>query len=134
MKARIIVSTLMFGCLIMIVLVGTGCQKDKIDYDPDSIIGKWEWLYSVSGDFAASYTYPLNGQVLTMELRENGDLLFKENSNTFLETNFYISEDTLSYYKNNGVERIYRFRISRDTLTLMNAYTLGNSSLYTRIK
>lgn len=134
MKARIIVSTLMFGCLIMIVLVGTGCQKDKIDYDPDSIIGKWEWLYSVSGDLTANYTYPLNGQVLTMELRENGDLFFKENSNTFLETNFYISEDTLNYYENNDVERIYRFRISQDTLTLTNTFTHGTFSLYKRIK
>lgn len=120
--------------LLFAFLVGTGCKKDKIDYDPDSIIGKWEWLYSVTGDLTAIYIYPLKGQVLTVEFRENGDLFFKENNNTFIETNFSISEDTLSYYENNDVERIYQFRISRDTLTLINPFTLGNFDLYKRIK
>lgn len=120
--------------MIVLVLVGTGCQKDKIDYDPDSIIGKWEWLYSVGGDLTAIYSYPLNGQVRTVEFRENGDLFFKENSNTFLETNFSISGDTLSYYKNNGVERISKFRILRDTLRLINLFTLGDAEFYKRIE
>lgn len=120
--------------LLFTFLVVVGCQKEKIDYDPDSIIGQWEWLYSVGGDLTAIYSYPLNGQVLTVEFRENGNLFFKENGNTFIETNFSISEDTLSYYENNDVERIYQFRISRDTLTLINPFTLGNFNLYKRIK
>lgn len=120
--------------MVVLVLVGIGCQKDKIDYDPDSIIGEWEWFYSLFGGIVINHMYPLNGQVITAEFRENGDLFFKENSITTLETNFSISGDTLRYYENNDIEGIYKFRIIRDTLRLEMVYGPASYRLYKRIE
>ena len=120
--------------ILFFAFLSAGCQKDDGNYDPDSIIGKWEWIYSVGGDLTASYSYPPKGQTLTTEFGVNGDLLFKENGKTYSETNFSISHDTLSYFADNEVEHIYLFEISRDTLTLTNPFTLGNFSFYKRIK
>lgn len=118
---------------LLFSLIGAGCKKEKIGYDPNSIIGKWEWIYSVGGDLTASYSYPQKGQILTIEFEKDSDLIFKENGKTYNETIFSISKDTISYSIDNNVEHIYLFKLGRDTLTLSNPFTLGDFSVYKRI-
>ncbi len=118
--------------VLLLLFIGASCQKEKINYDPDSIIGKWKWIYSVAGDLTASYSYPGKGQTITIEFVEDGNLIYRENGKTYSETIFSISEDTLSYFGDNEVEHIYLFGISRDTLMLTNPFTLGDFSFYKR--
>lgn len=117
---------------LFLLLIETGCEKDDPGYDPNSIIGEWEWLYSVNGDLTASYSYPENGQSLTIEFGQDKDLIFRENGNINNKTSFSISGDTLSY--NENIEKIYVFNINEDTLKLKNIFTLGDYSFYKRIK
>jgi len=115
--------------ILLLSLMGAGCEKDDLDYNPDSIIGRWEWLYSVNGDFTASYSYPKEGQTLTFEFGPNNDLILRENGDIKSETVFSIVQDTLIYDEN-----FYVFEISKDTLKLINTFALGDYSFYKRIK
>ena len=115
--------------ILLLSLMGAGCEKDDLNHDPSSIIGKWEWLYSVNGDFTASYSYPKEGQTLTFEFRPNNDLISRENGDIKSETVFSIVQDTLIYDEN-----FYVFEINNDTLKLINTFSLGDYSCYKRIK
>jgi hypothetical protein len=114
---------------LCVVLLGAGCEKDDLNHDPSNIIGKWEWLYSVNGDFTASYSYPKEGQTLTFEFRPNNDLILRENGDIKSETVFSIVQDTLIYD-----EYFYVFEINNDTLKLINTFSLGDYSFYKRTK
>nr|WP_319571907.1 hypothetical protein [uncultured Draconibacterium sp.] len=117
---------------LCVLLLGAGCEKDNPDYNPDSIIGKWEWLYTVNGDFTASYIYPEDRQRLTIEFKKDSSLIFKENGNIYSETVFSIYENDLNY-DNNNVNHMFEFSVDGDTLKLINTSTLGSFSLYKRI-
>lgn len=118
--------------LLLFVTLGPGCQKDDPNYDPNSIIGEWEWLYSVSGDFSATYSYPKDGQTQTIEFKQDNNLILRENGDITLQTIFSTSEDTLSYQDN--IEYFYTYKIDKDTLRLMNLFMLGNYRFYIKIK
>lgn len=124
-----LLSIFLFLLTLCVTFFGAGCEKDKLDYNPNSIIGKWEWLYSVNGDFTASYSYPKEGQTLTFEFRPNNDLILRENGDIKSETVFSIVQDTLIYDEN-----FYVFEINKDTLKLINTFALGDYRFYKRTK
>ncbi len=92
-------------------MLEAGCEKDDTNYDPNSIIGKWKWLYSEGG--AVGVTYPQEGQTVIWEFTEDSLLIVP-----FYPTNvnFHVSGDTLRY--STAVEITYRFQIRNDTLGL----------------
>jgi hypothetical protein len=115
---------------LCVVLIGAGCEKnDPKNYDPDSIIGKWEWLYT-SGGFVGT-TYPQKGQTETIEFTEDSVLIARKNGEITFETYFNISGDTLKYHQGTDLE--YKIKISNDTLELV-FIEWGLNPSYKRIK
>ena len=109
---------------LCVVLLGAGCEKDENDYASDSIIGKWEWIYSTGG-LAGNTIYPDDGQSVTLEFTEDSILIQCENNETVFETQFYILGDTLKYFW--GLELECKINISSDTLF---SYYLNISDSY----
>ncbi len=100
-------------CLTLLI-TGVGCEKNDKNYNPDSIIGKWEWLYSKGG--IIGITYPEEGQTVEWEFTKDSTLIITENDVTTFETIFYISNDTLIFFRETDVK--YRIEIEKDTLSL----------------
>ena len=103
--------------IVITFLVGAGCNKEKIDYDPDSIIGKWEWLYT-SGGFAGTI-YPKENESITWEFTEDSIFIRRVNNKISFQAGFYALQDTL-FWENDPTDMIYQFLIRRDTLKLMD--------------
>lgn len=101
--------------ILFLSLMGAGCEKDDLDYNPDSIIGKWEWLYT-SGGFAGT-VYPKEYEKVTWEFTEDSTLTRRVNNNISFQINFYSSNDTL-FWRNDPTDLIYQFLIKSDTLEL----------------
>ncbi len=99
---------------LFLSLMGAGCEKEKSDYDPNSIIGKWKWVYTLGG-FAGT-TYPKDGHTETVEFTEDSMFIARDNGEITFETDFNISGDTLKYHQGTDLE--YKIKISGDTLAL----------------
>lgn len=115
--------------LLFLLSIWTGCKDDDPDYDPDSIIGKWELLYT-SGGFAGT-TYPKAGNAETIEFTEDRVLIVKVNGEINFETNYNVSGDTLKYHRGTDLE--YKIEISGDTLAL-TFIEWGLNPFYKRIE
>ena len=100
---------------LCVVLLGAGCEKDDLNHDPSSIIGKWEWLYT-SGGFAGT-VYPKDEEKVTWEFTEDSLFIRRVNNNISFQINFYSSNDTL-FWRNDPTDMIYEFLIKSDTLEL----------------
>ncbi|MBN1649896.1 MAG: hypothetical protein JW857_01135 [Bacteroidales bacterium] len=103
--------------LLFTFLVGAGCNKEKIDYDPDSIIGKWEWLYTEGG--FAGISYPKENESVTWEFTEDSLLIRRVNNKISFQAGFYTLQDTL-FWENDPTDMICQILIKRDTLKLMD--------------
>ena len=113
----LIISLFLFS--FCVALFGAGCEKagnepDTNSNDPNSIIGKWEWLYTLGG---IAPIYPGEGQIHTLEFTEDSLLISRENGETTFETHFDVSGDTLKYHRDIDLE--YKMNISGDTLALI---------------
>ena len=117
---------------LCVVLLGAGCEKDDTNYDPDSIIGKWEWLYSTGG-FAGT-TYPEEGETVIWNFTEDSTLVITVNGEATIESDFKILQDTLNYFIDTDIQtdvEIKKYiKISGDTL-LLKEYVF--ESFYKRI-
>lgn len=111
MKTQIIKTGSLF---LLLFMMWVGCKKDE-NYDPNSIIGKWKWIYSIGG-FAGG-VYPQEGQTVIWNFAKDSILVVSENGETTFETNFYVSKDTLKYYREADIE--YKIKILGDTLSLL---------------
>ena len=97
-------------------MLGTGCdkgyEKEKIDYDPNSIIGKWEWLYTLGGIVPS---YPGEDESVTLEFTEDSIGIRRVNNNVTFQKEFYISKDT-QFWKDAPTGHL--FLITHDTLEM----------------
>jgi hypothetical protein len=99
--------------LVALVIVLAGCRKDDDQYF-NSIIGKWEWLYTTGGIIIQ---YPRAGIKSVTEFTKDGWLIRTRNDSIIFETRYSVSADTLKYY--NGTELFYKIEIRSDTLGLI---------------
>ncbi len=117
--------------ILLLTFIGAGCQKEKIDYDPDSIIGKWEWIYSLGG-FAGT-TYPKENESVTWEFTEDSMFIRRINKEITFKADFHASGDTL-FWNNDTKDKMYQFQIKGDTLNLIDLSFKPLSHIYKRIK
>ena len=100
--------------ILLFALMGAGCKKEKNDYDPDSIIGKWKWIYS-QGGFAGT-TYPQEGQTVIWTFTEDSSLIVPEGWGITSNSKFHVSGNAL---KLDGSDLLmYTIKLSGDTLHL----------------
>lgn len=99
---------------LVLCFIGAGCEKEKIDYDPHSMIGQWKWIYTWGG--FAGITFPEEGQTVILELTKDSILIVRDNGKITFETHFKVDGDTLKY--NRGTDLEYKIKISDDTLAL----------------
>ena len=121
-KLKLLTNSL-FLLLFCAVMLGTGCEPgnkviddsspDSNTYDPNSIIGKWEWLYSLGGFSGGSH--PEENESVTLEFTEDSIGIRRVNNNVTFQKEFHISKDTL-FWKDEPTGR--RFLITQDTLEL----------------
>jgi hypothetical protein len=112
MKPKIIKQSVIF---LLLLFFGAGCGKEDLDYDSNSIIGKWEWLYT-SGGFAGT-TYPKENETVSWEFTEDSIFIRRVNNKTTFQVNFYVSIDTL-FWRNDPTDMAYQFFIKSDSLEL----------------
>jgi hypothetical protein len=112
-------------------LAGTGYSSnmlfatpfpDNPIYSVDSLLGSWEWIYSIGGmigGIQAPY-----GNIIISEYKT--DSVFVESSNDvkFRECNFSVSGNTLKY---SDMKFFYRIKIRGDNLHIVIIDTLGIS-------
>ncbi|MBL7970924.1 MAG: hypothetical protein JNL03_05325 [Prolixibacteraceae bacterium] len=102
--------------ILLLALMGTGCEKEKNDYDPNSIVGKWELIkqqscmnYNLVTEITSDSvlkTYK-NGNLSSsssfrIKKGKNYDTIFYDNKKDFGRYAFIklISSDTLRIYDN----------------------------------
>jgi len=90
--------------LIIIVLIGLvlfSCNKET-DLNPEleksySIVGEWIWFQSYSG-WAGSFTPESTETTFTLSITRNDRIFIIENSDTILQTNYYIRNEESYLY------------------------------------
>ena len=118
--------------LLLFLFISAGCEKDEPYYNPNSIIGKWEWL-STSGGFAGT-TYPKEGESVTWEFTEDSVAIRRVNNEITFQKEYYTSKDTLDIKDVSFGPSL--MNIKHDTL-LLDHYNVGVPSFisfYKRIK
>jgi hypothetical protein len=120
---RIATQTFVFLLLtsLFMTILGTGCEKDE--YSPDSIIGKWKWVYSIGG--VVGTTYPEEGKKVIWEFSKDSTLVVTENGKTVFESNFHISGDTLKYFRITDIETKVKMTFLSDKLSLDDGDFIG---------
>jgi len=118
--------------ILLLSLMGAGCEKERIDYDPGSIIGKWKWLYTIGG--IVGTTYPKKGDTVIWEFTEDSLLVRALNGETIFEVDVRVSGDTLKYFESSELtETMYRYEIKGDTLSLFPLLMGPFSHIYKRV-
>lgn len=101
--------------ILLLALMGTGCEKEKNDYDPNSIVGKWEQLNDGS---CIGYSNSM--------IEFTADSIFKGYINNVLtysskiaiKKGKYFSDTIFFEEKRANYTYMYLTRIGNDTLTL----------------
>jgi len=123
-------------CFI-ITSVGFGCEKENRESFTDLIIGKWEWIETVS-PWTGLVNNPLTeGYSRTLEFSTQGKMNWYKNDTLMNSTNYHIEK-----YSNDPdkCEIIYsselRAHISlvNDSLFLNSAYVDGPISIFVRLE
>jgi hypothetical protein len=102
--------------ILLLLTMGAGCEIDRNNYNPNSIIGKWMWLYSTGG-FAGNTIYPKKGQTVTLELTKDSLFIERDNGETEFEAEFSVLGDTLKYIVYDAAI-FCKIKILEDTLSL----------------
>lgn len=109
---KTVLKTVLIPFLLFQLMV-EGCKKDDNLYF-NSIIGKWEYLYTTGGIII---DYPKEGIITLLEFTKDGRLIESQNDSITFETKFRVSGDTLKYY--HGTDLFYKIKIHGDTLGLI---------------
>ena len=84
MKKIVISSSIIF---LLIICFTSSCQKDE-SFETESILGKWEWIYTYGG--FGGVTYPQEGQSVILEFTKDNRLIESENGVTSFETDYSV--------------------------------------------
>jgi len=125
-----------FGLCTVLFAFAVGCQKDT-DTIADTIIGKWDWLKSISPWTGLVSNPHTTGYTNTIEFSHNGIMKGYKNDTLTTTTNYIV--ETNSGDPNNSI-LIYdsdirvQISIDHDSLILNSAYVDGPISYYIRNK
>jgi hypothetical protein len=121
--------------LLIIVSIG-GCKKDK-ETTSDLIVGKWDWVKSVSPWTGQVSNPQTTGYSLTLEFTRDGIMKGYKNDTLSNTTNYSIeinpTEPTNNILIQNSDIRSH-FYIINDSLILNAAYVDGPVSTYIRLR
>lgn len=112
------------------------CQKENNSIS-NQIVGKWEWVKSVSpwtGQVSNPQSY---GYSLALEFTSEGIMKEYKNDTLSSSTNYTVEINTSEpnrYYLNYGSGLRSQLYVSTDSLTLNAAYVDGPVSIYTRLR
>lgn len=125
---------------IILILVETGCEKNKSDDYSRSLIGEWEWISSCGGfSYHCSTPESSNRNIKIAFTADSLFITYQDNQiiqSTKFSTLVSPTSDmpgTPDVIKYGGFIQTY-FSISHDTLALNDSYADGFLSKYKRIK
>ena len=83
--------------LLLAISLPTGCKKDRLVDDKADLIGKWEWLYSLSAGYGPSppikyFTPMTDGNDYSLKFTEKGKLEFYKNLDLLCRKRMVFSE------------------------------------------
>jgi hypothetical protein len=113
-----------------------GCRKEKETLSTQ-IVGKWEWIKSVSPRTGQVSDPKTEGYSATLEFTKDGIMKEYRNSTLSVSTNYNLeagSYDSDITYINYGTGLSSQIYIGHDTLTLNNAFVDGPVSSYSRLQ
>jgi hypothetical protein len=113
MKSPII---FLYTILLILCNLGKGCERNDNPETIDTIVGTWEWLYTLGGFIGQ--TYPNEGETTTWNFAEDGAFTRELNGIIMLETTYFRSGDTIWY--RDSMDYRYLSKISGDTLELLD--------------
>lgn len=127
---------LKFGLYIVLFVLTTDCQKHS-DSDADKIIGKWDWVKSISSWTGLASNPQTTGYTNAIEFTYNGIMNEYKNDTLTTTTNYNVeansndpNKSTLVYHSSIRVQ----ISFNHDTLILNSAYVDGPISYYIRSK
>jgi hypothetical protein len=123
-KMKILIRGTTLTVVMVISILCLCCEK--VDQESNTIIGKWEWLYTEGG--IVGRTYPQEETTVIEEYTQDSIFVSRIDGAVSEVTEFHTWGDTLWY--DNSKDRKYIARISGDTLTLDD---LGFIHVYKRL-
>ena len=114
-----------------------GCEKEGSETFADLILGKWEWLESVSPWTGLVKNPQTEGCTQTLEFTTEGTMKWYQNDTLSNSTNYHIelySSESDKYDLIYGKDLRAQISLSNDTLILNSAYVDGPVSSYVRTK
>ncbi len=126
-------------CLLLttVAILLLGCEKEKSETFADLIIGKWEWVESVSSWTGLVKNPQTEGYSQTLEFSTNGMMKWYQNNVLMDSTNYIIEEystEPSKYELVYGQDLRTHVHFVEDSLFLNSAYVDGPFSSYVRIE
>lgn len=123
------------------LLISLGCSNDD-DLPNDSIIGKWEWIETVSAWTEIKYTPESEGYTQTSVYRADSIAEFYKNNELISSKSFrVITYEYLAQSSSGSIVTTLEidneeipFTIQNDTLYISSAYTDGPTSFFKRVE
>lgn len=99
----------------IIVLTALSCEKEQ-EYDPSSIIGKWDWLGTIS-----SYpNFPTEDNQMMVEYTKDSICRVFKNGELTNEDTFRTFNNSKIGYKYSDFKNLYNYEITNDSLIISN--------------
>ncbi|HKJ43978.1 MAG TPA: hypothetical protein VKA27_17915 [Sunxiuqinia sp.] len=115
---------------IILTVLLSGCQKET--FHASGLTGEWNWLYTSGGFAGMTYTPESTGFTSTIEFTPDSIYRIFRDGELQLESNYHLSPPDLISYDETSI--LQSFRISKDTLTLIDQCDDCFMSIYIRIK
>jgi hypothetical protein len=123
--------------LTTITILMLGCEKENSETFDDLIIGKWDWVESVTARGGLVSTPQTEGYSMLLEFTDDG-LMTRYQNDTLLDfTNYSIetySTEPDRYKLNSGPYNGSHIYLVQDSLFLNSAYVDGSIDSYVRIE
>lgn len=123
--------------LCIIAVLSSGCTKEKSETFTDLIIGKWEWVESVS-PWTGLVKNPLTeGYSQTLEFSTEGMMKWYQNDTLMSSSNYHIEKysnepDKYDIIYNSDLRA--HISLVKDSLFLNSTYVDGPISIFVRIE
>jgi len=106
---------ILFLCGI-IVFTALGCEKNQ-EYDPSSIIGKWDWLGTIS-----SYpNFPTEDNQMMVEYTKDSICRVFKNGDLTSEDKFRTFNNSMIGYEYSNYKNLYNYEITNDSLIISDS-------------
>ena len=123
--------------LMIIVILSFGCEKENSETFADIVLGKWEWIETVSPWTGLVKNPVTEGYTQTLEFTTEGIMKAYQNDTLSNSTNYRIelySREPDKYELIYGKDLKAYISCENDSLSLNSAYVDGPVSSYVKIE